>query len=100
MVFGKKGVAIASPTRVNIDAGESITLGAYGNSGGLFIGLPNTGLAYEKTNQKQLNTIGTTKGHPTLDQEYEPLVLGIKLANILEDLLFILKSIEGVVAVA
>jgi len=96
MVFGKKGVAIASPTRVNIDAGESITLGAYGGSGGLFIGLPNTGLAYEKTNQKQLNTIGTTKGHPTLDQEYEPLVLGIKLANILEDLLFILKSIEGV----
>lgn len=95
MMCGKKGVAIAAPTRVNIDAGESITLAAYGadKDGALFIGLPNTGLSYEIKNQKQ---IGVTKGHPTPDQAYEPLVLGIKLANILEDFLYILKSAEAV----
>lgn len=94
MMFGQKGVAIASPNRVNIDAGDSITLAAQGtDGGGLFIGLPNVGLSYTSKKQSQ---IGLSKGDPTADQPYEPLVLGIKLANILEDFLYVLKDIQGV----
>lgn len=94
MMFGQKGVAIGSPKRVNIDAGDSITLAAQGSDGGgLFIGLPNAGLKYTSKKQSQL---GLSKGDPTPDQPYEPLVLGIKLANILEDFLVVLKDIQGV----
>lgn len=93
MLFGQKGVAIASPTRVNIDAGESITLAAQGgNDGGLFLGLPNRGLRYESQTQQQ---IGDSKGDPTPDKPYEPLVLGIKLANWIEDFLSVLKNAVG-----
>lgn len=93
MLFGKKGVAIASPNRVNIDAGESITLAAQGDGdGGLFLGLPNRGLRYESQTQQQ---IGDSKGDPTPDQAYEPLVLGIKLANWIEDFLTVLKNAVG-----
>jgi len=87
MLFGRKGVALASPSRVNIDAGQSITL--YGHES-VFLGIPNKGNAVK---EKQPN-LGTTKGHPTPDQEYDPLVLGYKLANLLEDILFVLKSAE------
>ena len=93
MLFGQKGVAIASPTRVNIDAGESITLAAQGgNDGGLFLGLPNRGLRYESQTQQQ---IGDSKGDPTPDKPYEPLVLGVKLANWIEDFLTVLKNAVG-----
>ena len=82
MLFGQKGVAIASPERVNIDAGQSITLFSPES---LFLGLPNRG---QKTNklQKIQSELGDTKGDPTPDYAYEPLVLGVKLANLLEDL--------------
>ena len=97
MLLGQKGVAVASPGKVNIDAGDSITLAAYGADGGLFIGVPNRGVQYTTNRQAQ---IGLSKGSPTADQPYEPLVLGIKLANLLEDFLFILKSAEGVDALS
>lgn len=82
MLFGQKGVVIASPERVNIDAGQSITLFTPES---LFLGLPNKG---QKTNQlqKTQSELGATKGDPTPDYAYEPLVLGVKLANLLEDL--------------
>lgn len=92
MLFGKKGVALASPNRVNIDAGSSITLFGH-NDQGLFIGLPNKGLQVPKAQltQKQL---GETKGDPTPDYSYEPIVLGVKLANLLEDILFVLQNAD------
>ena len=97
MLFGEKGVVIASPNRVNIDAGESITLASYGDSntpkspnGGLFLGLPNRGLRYVTETQAQ---IGVTKGDRTPDQAYEPLILGLKLANWIEDFLIVLKNV-------
>lgn len=82
MLFGQKGVVIASPERVNIDAGQSITLFTPES---LFLGLPNKG---QKTNQlqKTQGELGDTKGDPTPDYAYEPMVLGVKLANLLEDL--------------
>lgn len=94
MMFGAKGVAIASPLRVNIDAGESITLAAQES---LFLGLPNRGEQYTIRNQKQ---IGYTKGDPTPDIGYEPLVLGIKLANLLEDIISVVKNAEMASAIS
>ena len=84
MLFGKKGVAIASPERVNIDAGSSITLFSPEN---LYLGLPNKGQKIDGVQKTQKQLGGTTKGDPTPDYAYEPLVLGIKLANLLEDII-------------
>jgi hypothetical protein len=83
MLFGRKGVAIASPEPVNIDSEATITL--FGEKG-LFLGVPNKGNAITAVPEPK------EKGDPTQDQVYEPLVLGIKLANLLEDLLVILKN--------
>jgi hypothetical protein len=93
LLFGQKGVALASPSRVNLDAGQSITLFGHDN---VFLGIPNKG---NKIPDKQPD-LGPTKGHPTPDQEYDPLVLGLKLANLLEDILFVLKSAELVSGVS
>ena len=93
MLLGQKGVALASPSRVNLDAGQSITLFGHDN---VFLGIPNKG---NKIPDKQQD-LGPTKGHPTPDQEYDPLVLGLKLANLLEDILFVLKSAELVSGVS
>ena len=84
MMFGKEGVAIASPGPVNMDSDNSITL--FGERG-LFLGVPNKGEEIKDDIPKP-----KAKGDATPNQEYEPLVLGIKLANILEDLLVILKN--------
>ncbi len=92
MLFGQKGVAIASPSRVNFDAGDSITLFGHANQG-VFIGLPNKGLQIPKTLATQ-TALGVTKGDPTPDYSYEPVVLGVKLANLLEDILFVLQNAD------
>lgn len=84
MMFGKEGVAIASPGPVNMDSDNSITL--FGERG-LFLGVPNKGEEIKDDIPKP-----KSKGDATPNQEYEPLVLGIKLANIMEDLLVILKN--------
>lgn len=91
MLFGKQGVAIASPERVNIDSGESITIFSHDS---VFLGLPNKGREASKTaTQKEL---GTTKGDPTPDFLYEPLVLGVKLANLLEDIIYAVQNADMV----
>jgi hypothetical protein len=84
MMFGKEGVAVASPGPVNMDSETSITL--FGEKG-LFLGVPNKGepIKAEIPPPK-------SKGDATPDDLYEPLVLGVKLANILEDFLLILKN--------
>jgi len=94
-LFGSTGVALGSPNRVNIDSGQSITLFAHDK---LLLGIPNKGLPFKQTTQAAAG--GTTKGDPTPDQEYEPLVLGIKLANLLEDILFFLKKADLVSGVS
>jgi len=83
MLFGQSGVAIASPGNVNIDADESVTL--YGEDG-VFLGVPGRG------NAKGNLIEPITKAQPTVDSNYEPLVLGAKLANLIEDLLVTLKN--------
>lgn len=83
MLFGEAGVAISSPGNVNIDADDAVTI--YGDDG-LFLGVPGKGSSTGNTKPPK------TKAEPTIDNEYEPLVLGTKLANIIEDLLVIIKN--------
>jgi len=95
MMFGATGVALGSLNQVNIDAGRSITLFAHDR---LFLGLPNKGIRVTQTTSPP--PPGTSKGDPTPDQDYEPLVLGIKLANLLEDILIFLKKADMVSGVS
>jgi len=87
MLFGQQGVAISSQGNVNIDADDAVTI--YGEDG-LFLGVPGKGKGIEDGggNQKEPKN----KAQPTKDANYEPLVLGTKLANLFEDLLVVLKN--------
>jgi hypothetical protein len=86
MLFGQKGVAIASPNQVNIDSQKTITLFGHDR---VYVGIPNRG-------GEQKNATSRTKtqsvGHPTQDELYEPMVLGIKFANLIEDLIVTLEN--------
>lgn len=84
MLFGQEGVAVSSQGNVNIDADDAITL--YGDDG-VYIGVPGKGEATGNRGRAPKN-----KAEPTIDNEYEPLALGLKVANILEDLLIVLKN--------
>ena len=90
MLLGEKGVAIASPQKVNIDAGRSVTL--FGNDN-VFVGIPNRGQSYDKK-----ATIDKPKpksvGAGTPDELYEPMVLGVKLINLIEDLIVTIENAE------
>lgn len=83
MLFGQSGVAIASPGNVNIDSEDGITL--FGEDG-VYIGIPGKGVAKGNKVEPQ------TKAQPTIDSDYEPLLLGAKVANLIEDLLITLKN--------
>ncbi len=84
MLFGKN-VAIASPGPVNVDSENTVTI--FGEKG-LFLGVPNKGGEWKPDDIPPPKE----KGDKTPNQAYEPLVLGIKLANLLEDLLVVLKN--------
>jgi len=90
MLFGKN-VAIASTGPVHIDSGDSVTL--FGESG-LYLGVPNKGDKWDENDPPKPKL----KSDPIPNQAYEPLVLGTKLAELLDDMLVILKNanISGV----
>ena len=90
MMFGDTGVAIASPKEVNIDAGNAVTL--FGHES-VFIGIPNRG---EEVDEKKIGARSAPEsvGDPTPDELYEPLILGIKLVNFLEDFIVTLENSE------
>ena len=90
MLFGKEGVAIGSPNEVNIDSGTSITL--FGHQQ-VFIGVPNRGEEID-TDTNAARDPGDSVGDPTPDELYEPIPLGIKLINFLEDLIVTLENSE------
>lgn len=87
MLFGQQGVAISSPGNINIDADDAVTI--YGEDG-LYLGVPGKGKSLEEGGGNRKTP--KTKAEPTLDSDYEPLVLGTKIANLLEDLLVVLKN--------
>lgn len=90
MMFGERGVALASPNHVNLDAGKTITLFGHDQ---VFLGLPNRGeQVTEDLNAKR--SAGKTVGHPTPDELYEPMLLGVKLVNLVEDLISTIQNME------
>jgi hypothetical protein len=87
MLFGQAGVAISSPEDVNIDADAAVTI--YGDDG-LYLGVPGKGLSLEEGGG--VKKMPKTKAEATLDENYEPMVLGLKLVNLLEDLIITIKN--------
>jgi len=82
LLFGSEGVSISSPRSVNIDAKEDIHI--YSDDR-LLLGLPGRGL--DLASGGGITKAPSNKAQPTIDQDYEPLVLGQKLADLLEDLI-------------
>lgn len=97
IVAGEKGVSISSPNRVNIDADDNICL--FGAEG-VFLGVPNRGEPkplqpseqIEKTDVKYYKNGKKLKSHPVDNEDYEPMVLGLKLVEWLDDLCAVLKT--------
>ena len=82
LLFGSEGVSISSPRSVNIDAKEDIHI--YSDDR-LLLGLPGRGI--DLASGGGITKAPSNKAQPTIDQDYEPLVLGQKLADLLEDLI-------------
>lgn len=82
MLFGERGVAISSQNNVNIDADQAVTI--YGEDG-LYLGVPGKGVLLPNKKEPENNA------EPTVDINYEPLVLGSKIEKIIDDLLETLK---------
>lgn len=97
IIAGEKGVSISSKSKVNLDADDTICL--YGDQG-LFFGVPNKGdvnkvqpsKEISQTDSKYYKNGKPLKSIPTDNLDYEPIVLGLKLANWLDDLLQTLKT--------
>ena len=93
MLFGQAGVVISSPNKVNIDSDSSITLFGMNN---LYLGVPGKGSPRPNSDNpkkpQKKNKGKISKVSPTKDFDYEPLVLGLKLTNWLDDLIQILKN--------
>lgn len=86
LICGKEGVTITSPKSIHLDSDDDIYL--FSDTGEIYLGLPNKGRDYDFTKQKAPKT----KGDPTLNYGYEPIVLGLKLANLLEDLIVLMRD--------
>ncbi len=97
IIAGQKGVSISSPNKVNLDADQTICL--FGDQG-LFLGIPNKGTAKgeQPSTDKKYTTANYVKqgkklrSVPADNNDYEPLVLGLRLANWLSDLVTTLKT--------
>jgi hypothetical protein len=84
-VCGKEGVAITSPKSIHIDCDDDLHL--FSQTGEIYLGLPNKGDGLPKSQPEP-----KTKADATKDYEFEPIVLGLKLANLLEDLIVVLRD--------
>lgn len=87
LLCGKEGVTVTSPSSVHIDCDDDIYL--FSEKGEIYLGLPGRGNPKQKGNTEAPKT----KGDKTKDADFEPLVLGLKLANLLEDLISLLHDI-------
>ena len=93
MLLGQAGVVISSPSKVNIDSDDSITLFGLNN---IYLGVPGKGNPRPSSNNpmkpQKVSNGKKLKSSPTKDFDYEPLVLGLKLTNWLDDLVQVLKN--------
>tara|TARA_R110000868_G_scaffold92791_9_gene257398 strand:+ start:4525 stop:5304 length:780 start_codon:yes stop_codon:yes gene_type:complete len=86
IISGREGVTLTSPKSIHIDSDDDIYL--FSDQGEIYLGLPNRGREYNFKNQK----VPKTKGDPTINSPYEPIVLGLKLANLLEDFIVLMRD--------
>lgn len=104
IIAGSEGVALTSINRVNIDADDSVTI--YGENG-IYLGVPNKGAQPEGVDPKTGLPVGAAgnaaaflaagkklKSAPSPDVPYEPVVLGLKLINWLDDLCVVIKNMQ------
>ena len=85
MMFGAKGVIISSrEDSIHLDAEKEVV---FHGKDGVFIGLPGGDELKPPITKRPTN-----KGNPTVDNDYEPLVLGLKLMNWLDDLIQVLQQ--------
>lgn len=90
MLFGQEGVAVSSQGNVNIDADDAVTI--FGEDG-LYLGVPGKGAKNQDGSAIEGNTKQPkNKAQATVDSAYEPLVLGTKLVNLIDDLLKVLQT--------
>ncbi len=85
---GKEGVAISSPNRIHIDCDDDLYLFSKTE---VYLGLPARGEKYDFDDEKQ-NPTPKNKAQATKNVPYEPMVLGLKLANLLQDLIVLMKN--------
>lgn len=85
MMCGTEGLLLSSPKSIHIDCDDDIYI--FSNTE-LYLGLPNKGEPYDFGK----SPVRKTKADPTPDSRYEPLVLGIKLSNWLDDLTVLLQQ--------
>lgn len=83
MLSGARGVSISSPQSIHLDSDTDVVL--FGD-GGTYLGIPGRG------EQAGNQNVPKTKADPTVDFEYEPIPLGIKLVNLIEDLIQTIKN--------
>ncbi len=81
---GNEGVTITSPKSVHIDADDDVYI--FSNTGEIYLGLPNRGEKYDQLPAPK------TKADATQNFAYEPMVLGLKLANLLEDFIVLMRD--------
>ena len=87
MIFGDLGVILSSRlASIHLDAEKEVVL--HGKDG-VFIGLPGGDELKDPYKTKPTN-----KGNATVDNDYEPLVLGLKLVNWLDDLIQTLQQAQ------
>lgn len=84
---GREGVTISSPKSIHIDSDDDVYIASQTE---VYLGLPNRGQPVKSSGPGV--DAPKTKADPTQDVDYEPVVLGLKLANLLEDLIVILRD--------
>jgi hypothetical protein len=85
-ISGKEGVTITTPGSVHIDCVDDLYM--FSESGEIYLGLPNRGQEYDYSKQ----VAPTDKSKATINYPYEPVLLGLKTANLIEDLLSLLAK--------
>lgn len=88
MLFGNNGIVMSSPNEIKIDSDTSVTL--YGVSG-VHLGCP-TKVVVDNRNTKVPSAGNYAQA--TTDSIYEPIILGQKLYDLLDDMIDILTTSE------
>ena len=88
---GQAGVTITSPKSVHIDSDDDVYI--FSQTGEIYLGLPNRGESLKPKPAFNPTAPPRPKWQATPDGEFEPVVLGTKLANLLDDMLTLIRDL-------